>query len=361
MTSALPLVAALAAGAVSSSDLGVTVAGGDGQTSTLLAACPATLRLGAGLAPAEAAALAASYSLACAGGLVAVELPAYQQGLPASVTDAQAQADAYWLSLPVAALRASVPASSAPLAIGPAGFDASPSWRSGAAGVPFAAAFWGRLAANAAADGRTLLVPVTGVPAARFGESQSAFCAVLSQAAGIAPPSSLGWAFGGEATLLAKDRALEADAFGFERLDTECGFFFPFLVEIRAAGGWRSRTTAAGWLDWLAFYDAQFRALPASSERQGLTVFGAGARAGEHDLSPLADDFATYLRDPAIPPPGSGGSPGTIGGGGGGGTNGPGAGLDPGGQDRGGCGNAGGALALLVLAPFVLPRRATRR
>jgi hypothetical protein len=364
------LAVALALGAVSTSELGVTVAGAGRDVTTLLAACPRTLRVAATVPVAEMGGLVSAYRASCTGGTVLVELPPYAGPLLAASTGtalAAQQADFYWTGPGVRAVVQELARLGAPVThlVGPAQFDTAPSWRtdpSCATAQPCAAdtaaAFWGQLAVRAAQESFTLLVPVAGVPPPRPGEPQSAFCDVMNGAGqwtlGAATATTVGWSWLGEATDLSKDQTAQAEgALGHRRLDAECGFFFPYAVEIRARSGWASLGSAAQWLDWLRFYDAAVRGDAAGSELVGVTVFAIGVGAGVHDLAPLAPQLAQHLADPAVQPPADGGQGGV------GGPAGPSGGGGDVGQARGsGCGHAGGGLALLGLLPLLrLSRR----
>ena len=102
----------------------------------------------------------------------------------------------------------------------------------------------------------------------------------------------------------------------------------PLLVRASVAGGWQSRATPTGFMEWLRFLDREVDADP--EPFLGVAVYGHGT-ADANDLAPVAAQLAAYLVDPSTPP-------------------------DDGGGGSGGCSTGGGSLALVAFAPFALGR-----
>jgi hypothetical protein len=369
MVPALPLAASLALGAaVSTSDLGLVIAGNGGATPQLVSACPASVKVfaaGFGAANATAASLLRSYRLQCTGGDTIVELPAALRAplLFDPALEGAQHADEYWgfVNGPTTLLGAFV-AGDVDWLQAPASLFAIASPAASALHRDYARAFLARLATHvnllAIARGETfsmLLPPLETVTGAQE------FCAVFQGALAALP--SVGWSWHGLSAALAQDPTLEAaTTFGYRTVSDGCSIGgSPLFVELSAAGGWLGGArTADQVMGWLRFVDdAVDGDAPADRGVRGVLLRSVGDGSPD-DLSPLAPQLATHLARPPPPggnppvDPGTGVGPGTPGAGGGGPVGGV--------RHDGGCGHPASALALLGLVPLALRRaRVSRR
>jgi hypothetical protein len=355
------LALSLALGAVSTSDLGVVLVGPGGGAVDLLAACPTAVKAGRQLSGASAGGLLRTYQQQCAGGDGLAELPALTFA-PTLLTTAGGEADARtYFGFSVAPF---VPTAPSMLGVLPGDlrwvsgpenlFDQVVDPSTSPAHAAWAAGFVAELARLVRAEATTrggdfdLLVPPWS------NAAPGAFCEVLLAARAAEP--SVGWTW--RATSVALSSSLPEElqtTFGYRSVRDACAVTgMPIFVELTAAGGWLAggRQPAAV-MDWLRFVDETVDA-DADVTFRGAVLLRALGTTGPEDLSAVVPLLASYLADPAAPPPDGGG-------GGTGGVAGPptpsGGGGNVGEAGGSGCGNAGGALALLGLAPLLRLRR----
>lgn len=324
------VLALVLAAAVSSSKLGVVVAGDLGAPAApaaqVMAACPRLV-----VFPLDAAnrALVAeqivTYRQACSGGTVVVQVGG--RGLPVSAATAAALWFTSWLAL-VQGLGVGVDAVEGPWDVTGTAEDV--------------AAFWGEFALDVNGSG---FVPIVGafppgLPAL-VGTADDAFCAPVARVrtAGV---SRFGVSFHVRATAAGTPTD---PALAFQRVATDCNLAgVPLFVTeaVPLAGTWSQADVT--WLGW-------FAGQVAASEVVGVAAFALGV-AGGLDLSAVATPFVALLNGD-----GSGGD-GGAGGANGGGSVGP----NPGTTDplsptspstKQGCATAGADPSWLALALLV--------
>jgi hypothetical protein len=360
---ALSIVLSLAAGAVSTSDLGVVFVGTSGSAPTLVTACPRAVKAELPLGGVGAGALLTSYEQQCGGGTGVVEL-GNVGFLPVTLTRAQGQLDAgNYFGAAIPAIF-SAPGS-ATVVVDPATVD----WIAGPpdfftaivpAGQPgareYAAGFMETLAQRVQAEATLrgaafrLLLPAPPAPVTQE------FCDAFD-AARLTSNGGVAWSWRvSVAPLTVPISGSLATLFGYDLARLACPNLpgAPLFVEVSTPGGWlasgRTSTAVAEW----------FRAVDQAADADA-DVHGSGAvmlrsaGGGVDDISgPLAAELATILTTPVTPddgnpPPATNGVvPGV-----------PPATTVPAGASRsdGGCGQPAGALALLGLVPLVLRRR----
>lgn len=365
MIAALALAATTLA-AISPTDVGIVFRSSAG-TAQLVAACPRIAVVDASSGGAE---LVRTFLASCPTSQVVFQLPVFPQTPPvSSEVDARVQATTYWTVFAPSALTGLTLATSAERAAtwlaAPPGFDAFPSWRtdaSCAAGAVFCAAdyvaaFLAELDRRARADGFRGVILEPFSP--QSNDRPGALCTLLA-ALDRFTASDVAWTYDAVSPGLAQSAAAEdTTTFGYRALRTSCASAraHPLLVRVSVAGGWQSRASATGFIDWLRFLD---REVDADAEPfLGLALYGYGTN-DANDVAPIATQLAAFLVNPSAPPGGGGtgggsGPPSTP-------PTEPGSNLGP---DRGstvGCSTAGGGtLALLALVPLTLVAGRGRR
>ena len=354
-------LAAVTLAAAAPQDLGVVFRSSAGSAG-LVAACP---RIAVVETSSGGADLARSFLATCPGSEAVFQLPDSVERPPASsVEDARFRAFLYWSSISAALTPLTATTSASERAAvwlgGPAALDSFPSWRDDpacAAGALFCAAdymgaFWAELDRLARTAGfRGLVLPPFSP---RPGDRPDALCALF---AGVerATAADVAWTWDAVSPGLSQTAGAESTStFGYRELRATCAAarVHPLLVRASVAGGWQSRATPTGFMEWLRFLDREVDADP--EPFLGVAVYGHGT-ADANDLAPVAAQLAAYLVDPSTPPDDGGGGSGGISPPGAPPTE-PGSNLGPDRGASGGCSTGGGSLALVAFAPFALGR-----
>ena len=369
MVPALSVVVSLALGAtVSSSRLGVVVAGSGTAVDTVIAACPRSVKVSE--PPFDSAAAGAalqSYALKCSGGAGILELPALGF-TPINLTTAGGLTDAttYFGSVWVAAF-GTLPAGVDPAQVrwvtGPPDLFTLVNPNTSAAHADYARAFVSQLA-TLVAQKRTATVVYSLLLPPWTSTTPGAFCDVVNAARAV--DTGIAWSWRASSAALSTTLSDEASTtFGYRAVRDACSSGgssvsgVPIFAELSAAGGWFSNgRTSPEVLTFLKFVDAT-AASDADVNNKGAILLRSLGSGDVDDLAPMATDLAAYLKSPTSS--GGGGSTGGTGGPNAGGT--AGGTLTPSSGHSGGCGNAADGLALLslaALAPIVLRRRRGR-
>jgi len=372
MAPALSVVVSLALGAtVSSSRLGVVVGGSSSAVTTVIAACPRSVKVSEPpFDSVGAGAVLRNYALQCTGGAGILELPALGF-TPTNLTTAGGLADATtYFGLVSAAAFGTLPNGVDPTQVrwitGPPDLFTAVNPNTSTGDADYARAFVSQLA-TLVAQKRTATVVYALLLPPWTSTTPGAFCDVVNAAR--AADTGIAWSWRAASAALSTTLSDEASTtFGYRAVRDACASGgssvsgVPIFAELSAAGGWFANgRTSTQVLTFLKFVDVTAAADADVNLRGAILLRNLGGNDLD-DLTPMAPELAAYFRTPAVPSGTGGTSSGGVNNGPnvGGGSSG---GLSPSAGHSGGCGNAADGLALLslaALAPIVLRRRRGR-